>query len=217
VLLSTVAWLSLGATWRLPACSLLEFGALVVDGNSLVEDPRLSFETLVRPDDLKAITKRSIDCNHITDAMVAQAPEFHSVAQQIFDVLDGRIWLGHNIVRFDIPQLTRQFELAGLPAPQPAGVIDTLPLLREHFGKRAGDMKMASLGRFFGQGEEEHRALADARMTMEVVKHAGALLFLEERSAFAALEPEREVEPEREREGAESEEKESPPHPLQND
>ena len=175
---------------------------MVVDGNSLVEYPELSFETLVRPDDLNAITKRSIDCNHITAAMVAHAPAFRSVAQQIFDVLDGRIWLGHNIVQFDIPHLTRHFELAGLPVPQPLGVIDTLPLLREHFGKRAGNMTMASLGRFFGQGEEEHRALADARMTMEVVKHAGALLFLEERSVFPTLDPEPEqaAEPEPERE-----------------
>ena len=191
------------ATWRLSGCSLLEFGALVVDGNSLVEYPQLSFETLVRPDDLKTITKRSIDCNHITAAMVAQAPAFQSVAQQIFDILDGKIWLGHNIVQFDIPQLTKQFDLAGLPVPQPIGVIDTLPLLREHFGKRAGDMKMASLGRFFGLGEEEHRALADARMTMEVVKHAGALLFLEEKSVFPTLDPAKppeEAEPEPERE-----------------
>jgi DNA polymerase III epsilon subunit-like protein len=157
---------------------------LVVDGDSLVEDTRLSFETLIRPDDLAAITKRSIDCNHITETMVAQAPPFRSVAKRIFDVLDGRIWLGHNIVRFDIPQLTKQFEMAGLPVPQPVNVTDTLPLLREHFGKRAGDMKMASLGRFFGMGEEEHRALADARMTMEVVKHAGALIFLEERGCL---------------------------------
>ena len=157
----------------------------MVDGTSLVEDPRLSFSTLVRPTDLAAITKRSVACNHITPAMVARAPSFRSVAPQIFDLLDGRTWLGHNILRFDIPQLTKHFEAAGLRAPRPAGVIDTLLLLKRHFGKRAGDLKMASLGRFFGQGEEQHRAMADARMTLNVIKHAGAIIFLE-RSAMEA-------------------------------
>ena len=95
---------------------------MVVDGNSLVEVPRLSYETLVRPDDLATISKRSIACNHITQKMVARAPTFRSVAQRIFDMLNGRIWLGHNIVRFDIPQLRKHFDLAGLAAPQPAGV-----------------------------------------------------------------------------------------------
>lgn len=120
--------------------------------------------------------------------MVARAPSFRSVAQKIFEMLDGRTWLGHNIVRFDIPQLTKHFEAAGLRTPRPAGVIDTLSLLKTHFGKRAGDLKMASLGRFFGQGEEQHRALADARMTLNVIKHAGAVLFLERSTAEASKE-----------------------------
>ena len=161
-------------------CHLLEFGALVVDANSLVEDPRLSYETLVRPEDLKTISKRSVACNHITQDMVKNAPSFRQVAHRVFDVLDGRVWLGHNIMRFDIPQLAHAFEAAGLAAPTPAGIIDTLPLLKEHFGKRAGDMKMASLGVYFNQGEEEHRALSDARMTMNVMRGAGAVLFLEQ-------------------------------------
>ena len=162
------------------SCRLLEFGGFVVDGNSLVEDSQHSFATLIKPANLAAITRRSIACNHITQAMVARAPTFRSVAQQIFDLLDGRTWLGHNIVRFDIPQLTKHFQAAGLSPPQPAGVIDTLSLLKSHFGRRTSDLKMASLGRFFGQGEEKHRAMADARMTLNVIKHAGALLLLEQ-------------------------------------
>lgn len=65
--------------------------------------------------------------------------------------------------------------------PTPAGVIDTLPLLRSHFGKhRAGDLKLSSLGHHFRLGEEKHRALADARMTLGVLRGAATVLFLEE-------------------------------------
>ena len=50
-------------------------------------------------------------------------------------------------------------------------------------------MKMASLGHFFGLGVEEHRALADARMTLEVVRNAGCVCFLE-RGCAAAMDGE---------------------------
>ena len=64
---------------------------MVVDGRNLVEDRSLCFETLVRPPDLKAISKRSVACNHITRAMVASAPTFVQVAARIHAALDGRI------------------------------------------------------------------------------------------------------------------------------
>eukprot|EP01047_Picozoa_sp_COSAG01_P099670 COSAG01_NODE_29646_length_633_cov_0.855805_1_plen_187_part_10 len=60
-------------------------------------------------------------------------------------------------------------------------MIDTLPLLRSHFGKhRAGDLKLSSLGHHFRLGEEKHRALADARMTLDVLRGAATVLCLEE-------------------------------------
>ena len=95
----------------------------MVDGNSLVEDSRHSFATLIKPANLAAITRRSIACNHITQAMVARAPMFRSVARQIFDLLDGRTWLGHNIVRFDIPQLTKHFKQIAFLKELPLGVL----------------------------------------------------------------------------------------------
>lgn len=167
------------------AVALLEFGVVIVDSRTLVEDPRLEFSTLVRPHSLKLISKRSIACNSITVDMVSEAPTFEDAANRIYRALDGRIWVGHNIIAFDAKIIKEHFAAIGQMAPRPAGIIDTLALFRETFGKRAGDMKMASLGRYFGQGTEQHRALADAQMTLNVLRNAGALLFLEEHAPEA--------------------------------
>ena len=167
------------------AVALLEFGVIVVDSRTLVEDPRLKFSTLVKPPNLKAITKRSIACNSITADVVSDAPVFAEVANRIHRALDGRIWVGHNIAAFDVKIINEQFEAIGQVAPKPAGMIDTLVLFRKHFGKRAGDLKMASLGRYFGQGIEQHRALADAQMTLNVLRNASAVLFLEQNAPEA--------------------------------
>ena len=79
--------------------ALLEFGAIIVDSKTMVEDPQLRFNTLIRPRNLKLITKRSIACNSITAGMVSEAPVFQDVANKIYRALDGRIWVGHHINR----------------------------------------------------------------------------------------------------------------------
>jgi len=155
---------------------VIEFGAIVVDKFSFVESsPRVS--TLIRPPS-GAISAKATACHGLTYADVKDAPAFAEVAARIHDALDGRIWVGHNINTFDVPHLRAAFEAANHPMPVPAGVLDTLPLVRRVFGKRAGDAKMATLGRYFGFGEEKHRAVEDCEMTLQVLKSValGALL-----------------------------------------
>ena len=106
--------LTLGCLLNTHRYQLLEFGALVVDGTTLVEVPGESFDTLVRPRDLNAITKRSMGCNHIHRTMAARAPPFHAVAAHIHAVLHGRIWAGHNIVAFDMKRIAECFTQANL-------------------------------------------------------------------------------------------------------
>lgn len=60
-----------------------------------------------------------------------------------FDI--GRIWAGHNILRFDCPRLREAFVKINRPAPEPKGTIDSLALLTQRFGRRAGDMKVLLL------------------------------------------------------------------------
>lgn len=57
----------------------------------------------------------------------------------------GRVWAGHNILRFDCPRIREAFLKIGKSPPEPKGTIDTLPLLTQKFGRRAGNMKVQNL------------------------------------------------------------------------
>jgi hypothetical protein len=120
-----------------------------------------------------------VRCNGITRDAVAAAPSFIAVADAVYDLLHGRVWAGHNIVRFDLPRIREAFNEIGRSPPEPKGTIDTLPLLTQRFGRRAGDMKMASLANYFGLGRQKHRSLDDVRMNLEVLKYCATVLFLE--------------------------------------
>lgn len=56
--------------------------------------------------------------------------------------LTGRLWAGHNILRFDCVRLREAYAHINRPPPEPKGAIDTLLLLTQRFGRRAGDMKV---------------------------------------------------------------------------
>ncbi|KAM3304140.1 hypothetical protein P3S67_015172 [Capsicum chacoense] len=156
---------------------VLEFGAMVVCSRKLVELE--SYCTLIRPGELSVVGLKSGRIGGITRKEVADAPSFEQVADKIFSILDGRIWAGHNIQRFDCVRIKAAFAEIGRPTPVPVGIIDSLGVLTEKFGKRAGNMKMASLAAYFDLGEQKHRSLDDVRMNLEVLKHCATVLLLE--------------------------------------
>ncbi|CAL5444925.1 hypothetical protein CsSME_00053664 [Camellia sinensis var. sinensis] len=157
--------------------ALLEFGAILVCPRKLVELD--NYSALVRPADLSLITPLSVRCNGITKDAVVSAPNFAQIADRVYDLLHGRIWAGHNILRFDCPRIREAFaEINRLP-PEPKGTIDSLAVLTQRFGRRAGDMKMATLANYFGLGQQTHRSLDDVRMNLEVLKYCATVLFLE--------------------------------------
>ncbi|MFS7939587.1 putative ribonuclease H-like superfamily, exonuclease, RNase T/DNA polymerase III [Helianthus anomalus] len=157
--------------------AILEFGSILVCPRKLVELE--SYETLVKPHDLSLISTLSVRANGITPDAVVSAPSFSDIADKVYDILHGRIWAGHNIVRFDCVRLRDAFAQINRPPPEPKGTIDSLALLTQRFGRRAGDMKMASLANYFGLGKQSHRSLDDVRMNLEVLKYCATVLFLE--------------------------------------
>ncbi|KMT08826.1 hypothetical protein BVRB_6g135500 [Beta vulgaris subsp. vulgaris] len=156
---------------------MLEFGAMVICPQKLVEIE--SYCTLIKPGDLSVVALRSTRSDGITREAVIKAPMFEEVADKIYEILHGKIWAGHNIQRFDCNRIKEAFAEIGRPAPQPVGMIDSLGVLSHKFGRRAGDMKMATLANYFGLGQQKHRSLDDVRLNLEVLKNCATVLFLE--------------------------------------
>ncbi|CAB4281046.1 unnamed protein product [Prunus armeniaca] len=158
-------------------CIILEFGAILVCPSTLVELD--AYSTLVRPADLSSIAPLPMRSNGINRDTVASSPTFQDIADEVYDILHGRIWAGHNILGFDCALIQKAFAHIGRPAPKPKGTIDSLALLEQRFGRRAGNMKMDTLANYFGLGRQEHRSLADVRLNLEVLKNCATVLFLE--------------------------------------
>ncbi|XP_060196612.1 protein NEN1-like isoform X2 [Lycium barbarum] len=161
---------------------LYEFGSIYVCPRRLIELNNTSYKTLIRPDDLDILTDRSwknLSEKGITREDLVSAPHFSKVADTIYHILHDRIWAGHNIEDFDCARIKEAFDGINKPAPEYRHLIDSQHLLTGWFGKRAGNMKLDSLAAYFGSKKQVHRSLDDVRMNLEVVKHCGAVLFLE--------------------------------------
>lgn len=157
--------------------AILEFGSILVCPRKLIELE--SYSTLVKPKDLSQISSLSVRCNGITKDAVVLAPSFADIADKVYDVLHGRIWAGHNILRFDCARIREAYAEINRPPPEPKGTLDSLAILTQKFGRRAGNMKMATLATYFGLGQQTHRSLDDVRMNLEVLKYCATVLFLE--------------------------------------
>jgi DNA polymerase III epsilon subunit-like protein len=148
--------------------ALLEFGAILVCPRKLTE--LRSYSTLIRPADVSLISPLSERCNGINAEAVSNAPTFMDIAPAVYDLLHGwfnhlyislfkmlgcdvkfcgefcagRIWAGHNILRFDCVRIRDAFAAINQTPPEPKGTIDSLVLLTQKFGRRAGNMKVSS-------------------------------------------------------------------------
>ncbi|PIN27201.1 hypothetical protein CDL12_00025 [Handroanthus impetiginosus] len=174
---SEIVFFDLEVTWPDEGSVIVEFGATLVDPRTLVDCG--SFSTPIRPADPTHISSLVDRCNGITKDALASAPTFAHIADTVYDLLDGRIWAGYNIVRFDHDHIRKAFAEIDRPAPKPKGIIDTFQLLTQRFGKRIENMQLATLAKYFGLGKQEHRSLEDVWMNIEVLKCCGAVLLLE--------------------------------------
>jgi DNA polymerase III subunit epsilon len=68
------------------------------------------FETLVNPE--MHIPPYIVSLTGITNEMVAEAPRFHEVAKQVYQLTEGRVFVAHN-VNFDYSFIKREFASLG--------------------------------------------------------------------------------------------------------
>ncbi|NLT31275.1 MAG: DEDD exonuclease domain-containing protein [Propionibacterium sp.] len=143
--------------------TITEIGAVKVRGGEVIGE----FQTLVNPH--RHIPPLVAVLTGITDATVADAPSLPQVLPSFLSFLSDAVLVAHN-ARFDVGFLTRACAELGYPWPRPV-VQDTVALARNILLRdEVANYKLATLARHFRTTvSPDHRALSDARATVEVL------------------------------------------------
>ena len=88
------------------ANGIIEISIQIYDGNTVIE----SFESLVNPG--QVIPKYIQAFTGITNEMVAEAPRFEEIAEKVYTILQGNIFVAHN-VNFDFSFVKNHLEFYG--------------------------------------------------------------------------------------------------------
>lgn len=141
---------------------ITELCIVIHDGNRVVE----RFETLVRP--LVPIPYYIQRLTGITHDMVASAPLFGEIAPRIFSLLEGKVFIAHN-VNFDYSFLKHHLSQAGLDLVLPK--LCTVRLAKKVFPGLLS-YSLGSLCRHFGITiHSRHRAGGDTDGTVQLFEH----------------------------------------------
>ncbi len=142
---------------------ITEIGAVKVRGGEVLGE----FQTLVRP--TSEIPAMIQVLTGITNQMVATAPPLSVALPAFAEFAAGTVLVAHN-ARFDTGFLRRGYEQLGLAWPRPT-VVDTMTLARTALLRdEVPNCKLATLSRHFRTTTEpNHRALSDARATVDVL------------------------------------------------
>ena len=143
--------------------SITEIGAVKVRGGEVIGE----FATLVYPG--TPIAPFVSVLTGITDQMVAAAPGIASVLPSFLEFAAGAVLVAHN-APFDIGFLKTACSGHGTRWPNPA-VVDTAVLARRVLTRdEVPNCKLATLAGYFrASTTPNHRALADARATVDVL------------------------------------------------
>jgi DNA polymerase-3 subunit epsilon len=145
--------------------AITEIGAVKIKGGEIIGE----FQTLVNPE--VPIPAFITVLTGITEAMVVEAP---TIGEALFSFLEfsgsqnETVLIAHN-APFDIGFLRAATEKCGVTWPS-FQVIDTAKIARYVVTRdEAPNCKLATLAQFFGaQTSPDHRALSDARATVDV-------------------------------------------------
>jgi DNA polymerase-3 subunit epsilon len=142
---------------------ITEIGAVKVRGGEELGE----FATLVNPG--AAIPPFITVLTGITGAMVAPAPAIESVLPAFLEFAREAVWVAHN-APYDTGFLKAACAAFGYPWPKPL-VLDTAALARRVLIRdEVPNHKLATLARWLKSARQPcHRALADARATVDVL------------------------------------------------
>jgi len=139
---------------------ITEIGAVKVRGGRIVEE----WTSLVRPG--RRIPSFIVKLTGITDEMVATAPEFDRIAEELHAFIGDAIFVAHR-AKFDHGFLKAEFDRVGIRLAGP--VLCTVVEMKRFF-PGLPSYGLAALSAHFGVSlESHHRALCDARATAELL------------------------------------------------
>ncbi len=140
---------------------IIEVGLVQVRGGEIVN----SYETMVWTD--RTIPPWVARLTGIRNSQLEGAPTFSDVAEEIYQLLDGTVFVAHDI-RFDLPFLRWEFARRGLGRPATTGLC-TLQLSRDVWPDLTS-RNLADLSRHFGISHDNpHRAADDAKAAAGVL------------------------------------------------
>ncbi|MGA8116030.1 MAG: DEDD exonuclease domain-containing protein [Actinocatenispora sp.] len=161
---TTFVVVDLETTGGAPAdAGITEIGAVKVRGGEILGE----FGTLVNPG--ASIPPYIAVLTGISDVMVAAAPPLVEALPSFLEFAKGSVLVAHN-APFDVGFLKAACALHGYPWPT-FPVVDTVTLARRVLTRdEVPNCKLSTLSRFFRTDTEPcHRALADARATVDVL------------------------------------------------
>jgi DNA polymerase-3 subunit epsilon len=132
---------------------VLEVGVVRVENDEVVA----SYKTLIHPDE--RIPGFITNLTGITDSDVADSPRFSEIADELAEILDGAVFVAHN-VRFDYSFLKMEFERLG--ANFRPNLMCTVRLSRRLFPQFKTHKLAALIERHGLEAPARHRAYDDA-------------------------------------------------------
>ena len=132
----------------------------IEDGRVVEEWSSLVHPGMTIPPEIQALTG-------ITDAMVADAPAFEDLADQVLARLEGKLFVAHN-ARFDYAFLKNAFRRAGKTFS--SDVLCTVRLSRRLFPEHHKHSLDDLVARHQLNAADRHRALGDARLAWQFMQ-----------------------------------------------
>lgn len=139
---------------------IVEVAAVKWQGGKIID----SLQTLVKPKGL--IREEVIAIHHITNEMVADAPQMAEVLPQFDSFIKGAIHLAHN-AQYDLGFMAYEYEKLGMPLPKEM-TLDSCRLAQVAFPESENHRLATLIGHLGIKVSAAHRALDDSKACLEV-------------------------------------------------
>jgi len=93
-----------------------------------VDGSPIHYEVLINPQ--RPIPSGASNVHGIYDSDVRTKPIFKNSANEIAQLMNGAVVVGHNARKFDMPLLQNEFYRCGVSPPKPEAILDTLEAVR---------------------------------------------------------------------------------------